>query len=171
MPILGMAMDDVRHGQRDAEARWRDHQDAIRSYMRRRVPWPDAEDLTSEVFIAAGEADVANDELMDLYRIAYRLVRRYRSDGRRHRALLDRLLRQNPTPPTMDDSAAVGVWIQELIDRLAGFDRELLRLIVFDDLTITAAARVIGISPGAAHTRLHRIRNRLQRWVAADEPQ
>jgi predicted DNA-binding protein (UPF0251 family) len=53
---------------------------------------------------------------------------------------------------------------------LADSDAELLRLVVFEDLEVTAAASVLGISAGAAHTRLHRIRRKVQRWISTPQP-
>jgi RNA polymerase sigma-70 factor (ECF subfamily) len=51
----------------------------------------------------------------------------------------------------------------EAVDRLRETDRELLRLIAWEELTTREAATVLGISHAACRVRLHRVRRRLAR--------
>lgn len=47
-------------------------------------------------------------------------------------------------------------------------DQELLRLVAWDGLTPAQAAQVLGCSPVAARSRLHRARNRLAAVLGLD---
>lgn len=52
--------------------------------------------------------------------------------------------------------------VADALGRLSSKDAHLFSLIALEDFTVTDAATAMGIAPGAARTRLHRIRTRLQ---------
>lgn len=89
---------------------------------------------------------------------------------RRYRRLLESLPHADVHPsaedtafdltPNADVVAALG----ELTSR----DARLFSLVAVEDYSVSDAAQVLGISPGAARTRLHRIRASLQRHLGHD---
>jgi RNA polymerase sigma factor (sigma-70 family) len=135
-------------------------------YLARRAGPSAAEDLLSEVFIAAlsassrVEAHDSGSALPWLYGIALNVLRRHLRD-------------QRPAPGTARDPGLDWDAVDDRLDAraergrlnaaLAGLsesDRELLLVVAWEGLTHAEAAVALGISPGAARTRLHRARRR-----------
>lgn len=85
---------------------------------------------------------------------------------RRHRRLLD-ALPHSDDHPSAEETALGGLTMDaELAAALAALppaDAALFALVALEDHPVAEAAAVLGIRPGAARTRLHRIRTRLQR--------
>jgi RNA polymerase sigma factor (sigma-70 family) len=146
------------------------HGDAVWRYVRRRVPDSDADDVVSEVFfvLARGKPVPAGDVALPwLYAVAYRVVRKHHTQVGRATRLRQRLHSvHTPTViPDPADQVSATAWLDDLFGRLTPADAELLRLVVFEDLTVIDAAATLRISVGSAHTRLHRIRRRMQPWL------
>jgi RNA polymerase sigma-70 factor (ECF subfamily) len=149
------------------------HAPAVFRYLARRIGPPVAEDLLGEVFAAAVTARLrvqphpSGSALPWLYGIAGNVLRSH--------------LRRSPARALVDDSLVVdwdavdtrldaGARRQELRVALAALtegERELLLLIAWEGLTPTEAAHVLGLTPVAARSRLHRARTRAQ--TALDE--
>lgn len=139
---------------------------ALENYARRRVGDDRAGDVVHEVFSAvlasAQPVPPEQERLLWLYGFARRKV----MELQRHRTRDDRLLARISSRPNATGSAdhaaviASNEWVSAFIAGLSPDDAELLRLVVWDDLSIVAAAGVLNISPGAARSRLHRIRKR-----------
>jgi RNA polymerase sigma factor (sigma-70 family) len=135
-------------------------------YLARRAGPSAAEDLLSEVFIAALSASsrvVAHDSgsaLPWLYGIALSVLRRhYRQQQPAQGAAGD----PGPDCGAVDDrldARAERGRLQAALADLSESDRELLLVVAWEGLTHTEAAAALGISPGAARTRLHRARRR-----------
>jgi len=142
------------------------HAHAVFRYLARRAGPAAAEDLLSEVFIAALSASarvVAHDSgsaLPWLYGIALNVLRAHfrrqpsaasvaRGLGMDWDAVDDRL-----------DALAERGRLRAALGGLAGSDRELLLLVAWEGLTPAQAAAALGISPVAARSRLHRARKR-----------
>lgn len=142
------------------------HALAVFRYLARRAGPPAAEDLLSEVFIAALSASsrvVAHDSgsaLPWLYGIALNALRRHFRERRPGVGVA--------RDPGMDWDAVderLDAWAERgrLRAALAGLsesDRELLLLVAWEGLTHAEAAAALGISPVAARSRLHRVRKR-----------
>lgn len=71
-------------------------------------------------------------------------------------------LKQTPDRPGPDRDLAVGLDLQQAMDRLPYRDRLLLHLYFVLDLPIAEVAQVLGIRVGAAKSRLHRVTRRLR---------
>lgn len=86
------------------------------------------------------------------------LQRRRTRDDR----LLARISHRPNATRTADPAGSVvsNAWVSTFIAGLSHDDAELLRLVVWEDLSIADAANVLNISPGAARSRIHRIRKR-----------
>lgn len=90
---------------------------------------------------------------------------------RRYRALLDSLPHGTHTPSAEDTALAALAADGDLTGALATLssaEAELFALVAVEGYSITDAAAAVGASPGAARTRLHRIRNRLQQHLGHD---
>ena len=86
---------------------------------------------------------------------------------RRYRAFLARLPREEQAPDAATlavDEAALGIHpeLRIALRALPEQDLHLLSLVAFEDLPIADAAAVLNITPSAAKTRLHRVRQRLR---------
>jgi RNA polymerase sigma factor (sigma-70 family) len=134
-------------------------------YARHRgLTGPDAEDLVAQTLEVAwrriGEVP-ATDPLPWLYAVARNLWRNQARRDRRRRELLARL-RPRPRAAACEDpaSAEPGV-LRAALASLSDSDQEVLRLVAWDGLTPAEAAVVLGCTPVAARTRLHRARGRL----------
>ncbi len=96
-----------------------------------------------------------------LLAVARNHLRNRRRRITRERGLLERL--PPPAPGVAADVVVSGEWreVRRALAALGAADRELVMLIAWDELTPTQAAVVLGITPAAARTRLHRARRRL----------
>lgn len=87
---------------------------------------------------------------------------------RRHRKLLDALPHEAQSPSAEDialDNLATDRELAAALRLLTRSDAELFALVAIQGYTITAAALALGLSPGAARTRMHRARTTLQRQL------
>lgn len=90
---------------------------------------------------------------------------------RRYASLLDSLPHGGDAPSAEEIAVLRGAAGSEVIDalnRLSPKDARLFSLIAIEDYTVADAARALGIAPGAARTRLHRIRARLRQRLGHD---
>lgn len=116
------------------------------------VAWRRLED------VPAGEAAVPW-----LLTVALNHLRNRRRKLHRDRRLLERLVEPDQLR-VQEPNAADHDWsdIRRALDRLPRVDRELVLLVAWDELSPSEAATVLGLTPGAARTRLHRARARLE---------
>ena len=144
------------------------HAAAVFRYLARRVGSSAAEDLLGEVFAAAVAArlrvqpHLSGSALPWLYGIAANVVRSYlrRSRGQ---SLSD-------GGSTVDwdavdarlDATARRADLQVALSALSDAEREVLLLVAWEGLTPAEAGAVLGLTPVAARSRLHRARARAQ---------
>ncbi len=139
----------------------------VRAYAARRVRDPD--DVVSEVFATAWRhrEDVPVPARAWLLRVASNHVLHAARSEQRRGALAQRAADLADTHTVADHAA-------DTVDRLdanrltsaamaqlSAADRELLRLYVWEDLTVSELAEVLSCSTVAAEVRLHRARRRL----------
>lgn len=142
------------------------HSRALENYARRRVGDDRAGDVVDEVFYAvlasAQPVPPEPERLLWLYGFARRKVMELQRHRTRHDRLLARVSRHPDATDAVDHAAVIASneWVSTFIAGLSQDDAELLRLVVWEDLSIVAAASVLNISPGAARSRIHRIRKR-----------
>lgn len=126
----------------------------------------DADDLVAATLEVAWRriSDVPLDDPAPwLFAVARNLWLNKRRADQRARTLLERIdagLVPVDAGETVTSDPDVRA-ILTALDRLGDDDRELLLLIAWDELTPSQAAAVLGCSPVAARTRLHRARRRL----------
>jgi RNA polymerase sigma-70 factor (ECF subfamily) len=156
-------------------ALFEDRYQAIHRYVRRRIgtSGDDVLDVTAQVFTVAWRRfDRIPEPPLDLpwlYGVARKIVSRQQRTLRRRQGLKDRLTAEaavsSPDPPTAEpDSARV----LRAIERLRPKDREVVRLVLWEQLSHADAALVLGCSPNAIAIRMHRVRERLRIELTTD---
>jgi RNA polymerase sigma-70 factor (ECF subfamily) len=156
------------HEARAVERLWVDHAGEVLAYALRRADRTTAEEVAAEVFVVAWRrADrIPEDEpLLWLYGVARRLLANERRAARRRAALHDVLgllaTRGHQAAPAPGGDAGAGAELREALAALRPADREVLMLTAWEGLDGAQVATVLGCSPQAVHTRLHRARARL----------
>lgn len=79
----------------------------------------------------------------------------------RYRRLIDALPR-NDTAPSAEEAALRDDEARSLLQSLSSIDRQLITLVVLEGYSGDDAAKALGLSPGAARTRLTRARAKLR---------
>jgi RNA polymerase sigma factor (sigma-70 family) len=142
------------------------HRDRVRRHARGLAQSPaEAEDVVSVTFLEAWRKRdsvrfVDQSMLPWLLRTAtYTCMNLARSE-RRYRAALSRLPAADPTP---DPADLVGDGeVMRAMRRLSVRDQEVITLCVIEDLSTEDAARLLGVRPSSARSRLARARARLR---------
>jgi RNA polymerase sigma-70 factor (ECF subfamily) len=152
----------------DAESRFRllfrEAYPALKRYVAYRgVSKADADDLvaaTMEVAWRRMDQVPAEDPLPWLYGVARNLLRNHRRSLRRASTLASRLPISPPVAAPGDEEVSVDALLAAL-SGLGEDDQEVLLLVAWDGLSPSQAAVVLGCTPVAARSRLHRARRRL----------
>jgi RNA polymerase sigma-70 factor, ECF subfamily len=160
------------------DALYRRWHGSVLAYARRRVAEPD--DLVSEVFTAAWRhrARVPDPPLPWLLRTASNLsMHAARGDRRRsrlHAKVSSERLGQAADPDHAEavvERASASTTVLVSLQTLSAADRELLRLVAWEQLSTAEIAFVLTCSEAAVRVRLHRARGRLARAVSRLEHQ
>jgi len=132
----------------------------------------DAEDVSAsaflELFRRRADVRVVNGSVLPwLLVTTTNLARNSTRARRRYRDFLSRLPRDGGGPASADAGlSAVDLDLDPRLLRalrqLSGEDVALLTLVALEDFTIADAAAALGLSAGAAKTRLHRARQRIR---------
>ena len=144
-------------------ATFRSHLQDISKYLTRRVEVSQVEDLASEIFeIAWRKRDSCPEgfELAWLYKIAGFVVSNHRKKLSR-RAITVPLLDHDRSAPSAEDVALDGSSVAQAFDELSAKDRQVLSLLVFEQLSIKEIAVVLGTTENNTSQRLKRARERL----------
>src|SRR5262249_2848876 len=128
-----------------------------------------AEDIVAETFLIAWRRldSVPGHERAWLLAVARKVIANERRREHRRAELAARLAREPETPagePRLEPEDAVLTALASLRER----DREALRLVYWDGLEPSEAARALGCTAVAMRVRLHRARARLARALAAE---
>ena len=154
---------------------YREHLDAVRRYVVRRVQDPYlAADLIADVFLAAIDSahtyrSGRGSPTAWLYGVASNVV----SADRRRRALEDRTQRRIAGRRLLDEDDVARLVeridaetkARDLLDAMAALpdgERAVLELVALDGLPVRDAAAALGIRPVAARVRLHRARTAMR---------
>jgi len=150
---------------------WRDLQPAVLRYLRVAAPAA-AEDLAADTFEKAcrnwrrfdPRRGSAKTWLCQIARSA--AIDHFRSERRRRRREETYALRE----PVAEDATfgeGLSPWLERALGRLSAAEREVIALRVVLEIDGESAARLLGISPTACSTRLHRAVRKLEE-VASD---
>jgi RNA polymerase sigma-70 factor, ECF subfamily len=131
------------------------HREAVRAYVRRRAPEAVVDDVVADVFVVCLRRieDVPEPALPWLFAVARKTLANERR-RREREAPRAEALTFDPEPV---GDAALAAAFAELSDR----DREVLRLVAWEGLSLADAAAVLGCSALAARVRFHRAKSRL----------
>lgn len=143
----------------------------VLAYARRRVIEPD--DLVAEVFTAAWRyrSRVPEPPLPWLLRTASNLSLHAARGARRRNRLAVKVGSQRPgqevdPAEAVAERADASALVLVALDLLSPTDRELLRLVAWEQLSTAELGYVLGCSEAAVRVRLHRARGRLARAVS-----
>ncbi len=145
----------------------------VLAYAARRVGAADADDVAAETFSAAFRRieEVPAEERAWLLSIARGVVSNTLRGRQRRAAVTERLetevmvesqLADAPAPP---DSGLTLAALATLPER----DQEILKLVAWDELSLTDVARVLECSKTNVAVRLHRARSRFRRALAEQD--
>lgn len=132
-----------------------DHREAVRAYVRRRAPDPLVDDVVSETFVVCLRRidQVPPEPLPWLYAVAWKTL----ANERRKHA---RTAHGHTSPVVSPEPAGDGV-LARAFSALGERDREVLRLVAWEGLSLSDAATVLGCSGVACRVRYHRAKARL----------
>jgi RNA polymerase sigma-70 factor (ECF subfamily) len=154
----------VRRTEAAFEGLFRSTRDSLLAYYTRRIDAADAADLLAETYLIAwqrwDDLPSGDERRLWLYGVGRRLLAQHRRElARSNEAVAQFSTTVPPTTPQHREHKVV----RDVLAELPEMDRDLLTLTSWERLTTAEAARVIGITPGSARVRLHRIRKRLER--------
>jgi RNA polymerase sigma-70 factor (ECF subfamily) len=131
------------------------HLDAVRAYVRRRAPESVVDDVVADVFVVALRRidDVPRNALPWLYGVARKTLANERR--KRHSVAVEVDVMHEPEP--VGDSQLAAAFAA-----LSDGDREILRLVAWEGLSLREAARVLDCTPVTARVRYHRAKSRLR---------
>ncbi|HEX3225010.1 MAG TPA: sigma-70 family RNA polymerase sigma factor [Gaiellaceae bacterium] len=138
-----------------------EHVDAVRVYVRRRAPESLVDDVVADVFVVALRRidDVPRNALPWLYAVARKTLANERRKQSRTIPLTPEVSYE---PEPVGDSQLAAAFAA-----LSDADREILRLVAWEGLSLREAARVLECSPVACRVRYHRAKSRLASRLAA----
>jgi RNA polymerase sigma factor (sigma-70 family) len=141
----------------------------VSGFVRRRVSASDASDVIAQVFTVAWRRfehiPPPPEDRLWLFGVARRSVADHRRSGFRRLQLHQRLLEQL-RPSFHGDSDPLLARVEIAMNRLRPKDREVLRLVLWDDLTHAEAATILGCSPNAVELRFRRAQGRVRDALA-----
>jgi RNA polymerase sigma-70 factor, ECF subfamily len=138
-----------------------ENRDAVAEYVRRRASAAVVDDVVSETFlICLRKIDRVPDEPLPwLYAVARKTLANHR---RKHARVVtgEEIAVAEPAPAGDGDLA-------EAFNALSDRDREILRLVAWEGLSLADAGTVLGCSVIACRVRYHRAKTRLASNLAA----
>ncbi|MGB8197585.1 MAG: sigma-70 family RNA polymerase sigma factor [Acidimicrobiales bacterium] len=144
----------------------------ITAYVRRRVRRDDGSDadIVAEVFVVAWrrflEVPEQTKELPWLYGVARNLVANYFRSVQRSSALTDRLKFEEKA--SFDDATGtsdVEMRVRHAVDQLSDLDREIFRLIHWEELSHEEVGLSVGITTKAVERRVARARKKVRDYL------
>jgi RNA polymerase sigma factor (sigma-70 family) len=163
--------DDSQRRERRFRQLYTEHFPAIHAYAVRRSDVPhDVADVVAEVFtVAWRRLDSVPEppaERLWLYGVARRVLSDQYRSTHRMRGLLSRIKSQQVSAVSQPEGF-VSDRVLSALRRLPDGEREALMLVVWEQLTHSEVAQVLGCSTSAVGTRLHRAKERLRQELAA----
>lgn len=139
----------------------------ISGYVRRRVPEHEAPDVIAQVFAIAWRrfehVPAPPEDRLWLFGVARHSVADHRRSGLRRLRLHARLVRDlRPVSQQTSSPDPLHARVTAAIERLRPRDREVLQLVLWDDLTHAEAAAVLGCSVNAVELRFRHAQDRIR---------
>ena len=150
---------------------------AIYAFVLRRLvdPHDDVSDVTAEIFAIVwrrlDQVPAAPEDRLWIFGVARRVVERHQRSLWRRTRLLRRL--EGEASLGTESEGSLGIVtdrerVQAAIARLKPSDRDVLSLVLWERLSHSEAAQVLGCSANAVGLRLHKARSRLREALALD---
>jgi RNA polymerase sigma-70 factor, ECF subfamily len=138
-----------------------EHHEAVRAYVRRRAPEAVVDDVVSDTFLVClRKIDrVPAEPLPWLYAVARKTLA---NERRKHARVAHRHEVPASEPAPLGDGVLAAAF-----NALSEHDREVLRLVAWEGLSLADAATVLGCSAVACRVRYHRAKSRLASRLAA----
>jgi len=157
------------------DAFYRGHRQSIADYVQRRVMAHDAEDVVAQVFLVAwrrfGVIPLAPEDRLWLFGVARRMVADHRRSTMRRLRLTDRLVGEARNPDSSTPSfSLLQARVDAAMEVLRPAEREVLRLVLWDDLSHSDVSTVLGCTANAVELRYRRARSRFHDAFLALEP-
>jgi RNA polymerase sigma-70 factor (ECF subfamily) len=147
------------------EAFFRENYSDLWRYVARRVPQSKADDVVSASFIVAWEkySTVESPSIAWLVRIAsFEIANVRRKQGRERRGSIF-VVQDEIAAPSRDDFD--GSSVRSAMASLSESDQEILRLVLWDELSRDDIAEVLDLSTNAVNVRYHRALQKLERSI------
>ncbi len=152
------------------------HERAVLAYFLRRTDPTSARDAAAETFLVAwrrlDDVPPAERTLPWLYGVARKVLANQRRTRDRLSALREKLRRLGNGQGRSPEAEVIHCEeTQEMLNAIAGLrstDRELLRLVTWEELSRAEVAAVLGISTHAVAQRLYRVTRRLRRELRSE---
>lgn len=151
------------------EALWEAHYACVFAFVLRRIGNRDAaSEVTAETFLVAWRRldavpSVARPWLLG---VARNTLANYTRGRRREEALIARVRAFEPRPNIGPIENVGMATVVKAFNELSRADRELLSLVVWEELKPREAAEVLGMTPARFSVRLRRAKSRLRKKVA-----
>jgi RNA polymerase sigma factor (sigma-70 family) len=146
----------------------------ISAYVRRRVRRADGSDadIVAEVFVVAWrrflEVPEQTNELPWLYGVARNLVANHFRSVQRSSALTDRLMvEERASVDSSAGSSELELRVRRAVDQLSDLDREIFRLIHWEELTHEEVGLSVGLTAKAVERRVARARKKVRDYLAS----
>jgi RNA polymerase sigma factor (sigma-70 family) len=167
-------MIEPESNQPDRHERFRDfYQERFRDlsgFVRRRVTASDASDVIAEVFTVAWRRfehiPPSPEDRLWLFGVARRTIADHRRARFRRFQLHQRLFEQVRPSSLHADADPLLARVEMAVARLRPKDREVLRLVLWDDLTHAEVATILGCTPNAVELRFRRAQSRVRDALA-----
>jgi RNA polymerase sigma factor (sigma-70 family) len=164
------------------EAFYRDHLPVVRRFVARRVSDPHAAaDLTADIFVAAIDGchtfDPARGPVaawlcgVGRHVLAAEVRQRCREDSVARKIHGRRMLDEDAISRIEErlDAQREARRVYAAVDSLSEPDRALFEFVALDGLSVSDAARALGVKPATARVRLHRARARVTAHLRTSE--
>jgi RNA polymerase sigma-70 factor (ECF subfamily) len=162
VPADGAGVDTDRR----FDSLYRTHFRDVYAYFVRRVPAADVPDLVADVFTTAwrriDQVPRPPDDRLWLYGVARRVASQHDRGHRRRQRLVTKIMQNSPPSYRLVVEHEPHLHALDLIDRLKADERELVRLVVWEQLSHAEVGAVLGCSANAVAIRWHRSIERLR---------
>lgn len=148
----------------------------VRRYLYRRVDHATADDVLSEVLVVLwrrGAEVPAGDEVPYAIGVARLQLQNALRSMRRRDRLVARIITVDPPPeavPEHDPGDPRAGLVRQALGQLGELDAEIVRLHVWEQLTISEIAGVLTMTPNAVSIRLHRAKGKLADRIRKTAP-
>jgi RNA polymerase sigma-70 factor (ECF subfamily) len=150
------------------------HYRRVYAYLARRVGRTVADDLAAETFVRAFERRSSYDTSVEhalpwLFGIAVNLLAHHRRSEARELRALASLAGAAPTADRNGPDADVTAQLVAGLERLDDFDRDVVLLYAWGELSYEEVAQALAIPTGTVRSRLNRARRKLREALADDD--